>query len=108
MAEEPRRRYRLQYLPLFWDDLNDAVSYIADVLQAPEAAERLLDAVESMILERLEAPTIAPVYKTTRHRPLPYYWFEVGNYMVFYVVFGDVVEVRRFLYGARDLTRMLP
>lgn len=37
-----------------------------------------------------------------------YYWFDVGNYMVFYVVMDDVMEVRRFLYGARDLTRMIP
>jgi hypothetical protein len=25
--------------------------------------------------------------------------------MVFYVVFDDVMEVRRFIYGARDLTK---
>ncbi|MCI8366303.1 MAG: type II toxin-antitoxin system RelE/ParE family toxin [Eggerthellaceae bacterium] len=101
-------QYRLRYLPLFWDDLNSAVSYIADVLEAPETAERLLDSVEAQILKRLSNPTIAPVYKTTRERPLPYYWFEVGSYMAFYVVIDDVVEMRRFIYGARDLTRMLP
>lgn len=26
----------------------------------------------------------------------------------FYVVFDDAMEIRRFLYGARDLTKMLP
>lgn len=46
---------------------------------------------------------MAPTYRTTRERPLPYYWFPVGNYMVFYVVIDDVVEVRRFLYKARNL-----
>ena len=102
------QRYKLRYLPLFWDDLNSAVSYIADVLQKLDAAERLLDNVEAGILDYLGSPTIAPIYKTSRTRELPYYWFEVGNYMVFYVVIGDVMEVRRFLYGARDLTRMLP
>lgn len=107
MDEKPRR-YRLEYLPLFWDDLNAAVSYISEVLQAPEAAERLLDATEAGILSHTENPAHAAVYKTTRERQLPYYWFDVGSYMVFYVVVGDVMEVRRFLYGARDLTRMLP
>lgn len=72
------------------------------------AAARLLDNVEAEILAHLEHPTIAAVYKTTRERPLPYHWFEVGNYMVFYVVYDDVMEVRRFIYGARDLTHMLP
>lgn len=103
-----RQRYELRYLPLFWDDLNSAVSYIADALHSPEAAERLLDATEAAILKQLENPTTAAKYKTTRERPLPYYWFAVGNYMVFYVVFDSIMEVRRFVYGARDLTRMLP
>jgi len=78
------------------------------VLKNPAAAERLLDRTEEVILEHAKAPTIAKVYKTTRNRPLPYHWFAVGNYMVFYVVMDDVMEVRRFIYGARDLTKMLP
>ncbi len=107
MDEKPKR-FKLRYLPLFWDDLNDAVSYIADVLNAPQAAENLLDEIEAGILAYSQHPIMALIYKTTRERPLPYYWFDVGNYMVFYVVIDDVMEVRRFLYGARDLTRMLP
>jgi len=102
------RQYRLQYLPLFWGDLERAVFYVRDVLKNPAAAERLLDRTEEAILEHAKAPTIAKVYKTTRNRPLPYHWFAVGNYMVFYVVMDDVMEVRRFIYGARDLTKMLP
>ena len=102
------KRYRLQYLPLFWDDLEEAVFYIRDVLKNPAAAERLLDKVEEAILEHAKAPTMAQVYKTTRTRPQPYHRFAVGNYMVFYVVFDDVMEMRRLTSGARDLTKMLP
>ena len=102
------KQYRLQYLPLFWDDLEQAVFYVRDVLKNPAAAERLLDRTEEAILEHAKAPTMAQVYKTTRSRPQPYYWFAVGNYMVFYVVIGNVMEARRFIYGARDLTKMLP
>lgn len=104
---DPQPQYKLRYLPLFWSDLNSAVSYIAYELRNPDAAERLIDEVEAKIFEHQQAPTIAPIYKTTRQRPHPYYWFEVGSYMVFYVVIDDVMEVRRLLYGARDLTRML-
>ena len=102
------RQYRLQYLPLFWDDLERAVFYVRDVLKNPAAAEHLLDRTEEAVLEHAKAPTMAQTYKTARDRTLPYYWFPVGNYMVFYVVFDDVMEVRRFIYGARDLTKMLP
>ena len=102
------KQYKLQYLPLFWDDLEQAVFYVRDVLKNPAAAERLLDRTEEAILEHAKEPTVAQIYKTTRSRPLEYYWFSVGNYMVFYVVFNDIMEVRRFIYGARDLTKMLP
>ncbi len=72
------------------------------------AAEGLLSRVEDAILSHLDNPTMALTYRTSREHPLPYYWFSVDNYMVFYVVYDDVMEVRRFLFGSRDLTRMLP
>ncbi|WP_449315637.1 type II toxin-antitoxin system RelE/ParE family toxin [Rubneribacter sp.] len=105
---EFKKRYSLRYLPLFWSDLNAAVTYAAEDLGNPDAAERLLDQVEARILDHLTMPCAAAVYKGTKECSVPYHWFEVGSYMVFYVVIDDVVEVRRFLYGARDLTRMLP
>lgn len=101
-------RYRLQYLPLFWDDLEQAVFHIRDVLNNPRAAERLLDQTERAIIEHAQSPTMARIYSGTGTRTQPCYWFAVGSYMVFYVVYDDVMEVRRFIYGARDLTRMLP
>lgn len=36
------RKYRLQYLPLFYEELNDKVTYIAEKLKNPKAANDLL------------------------------------------------------------------
>ncbi len=104
---EKPRRYSVRYLPLFWEDLSDAASYIAFELNNPLAAERLVDSVEAGIFEHLKNPMMAATYRTTRDRPLPYYWFAVGNYMAFYVVIDDVVEMRRFLYKARNIEAMI-
>lgn len=41
--------YRLRYLPLFYTDLEEKVTYIADKLRNPQAANDLLDAVEAAI-----------------------------------------------------------
>lgn len=98
--------YKLRYLPLFWDDLNEAVTYISKTLHSPVAAERLLDSTEQGILEHAKNPTFGVTYKSRTPRKDTYYWFSVGNYMVFYTMCDDVMEVRRFLYGARDLTKM--
>ena len=39
------KRYELRILPLFEDDLNEIVDYIASRLRNPVAAERLVDDV---------------------------------------------------------------
>ena len=97
------RPYKLRYLPLLWEDLSQAASYIAFDLNNPAAANRLVDNVEAGILEHLKNPTMSPTYPSTRRRLHPYYCFYVVNYMVFYVVIDDVMEVRRLLYKRRDI-----
>jgi plasmid stabilization system protein ParE len=99
------KSYELRYLPLFWDDLNSAVTYIATQLKNPAAAENLLDQTERAILEHAKRPAFGTVYRRSDGRQA-YYWLPIGNYMVFYVVEGNAMEVRRFLLGSRDLTRM--
>lgn len=47
------KKYRLSYLPLFYEELDEKVVYIAEKLQNPKAANDLLDKVEAAILERL-------------------------------------------------------
>ncbi len=48
--------YKLRYLPLFYEDLQEKMLYIARQLQNSQAANDLLDAVEKAILERLSSP----------------------------------------------------
>ena len=43
------RRYKLNILPLFEDDLNEIVDYITYRLRNPLAAEHLVDEVERAI-----------------------------------------------------------
>ena len=49
-------QYELEYLPLFDEELSDAVRYIAQELRNPEAAMKLVDDVEQAIQDRLFAP----------------------------------------------------
>lgn len=101
------KKYRLRYLPLFEQDLMQTMSYIADELKNPDAAEKLVRDVEFAILKRLNHPLAFEPYSSAKKRKYPYYRIYVRNYVVYYVVIGDVMEVRRFLYGARDTDRYL-
>ena len=96
--------FTLRYLPLFEQDLAAVRDYIALNLQNPTAALRLVEDTEKAIIKRLGNPLSFEPYRSARDRKQPYYRINVRNYSVFYVVIGDIMEVRRFVYGKRDLS----
>lgn len=101
------QRYKLSFLPLFEKDLDEITDYIANHLQNPDAALRLIDDIEIAINKRLEIPLAFAPYPSSKNRPHPYCRINVRNFSVFYVVIGDTMEVRRVLYAKRDLDSLL-
>lgn len=99
-------KYKLRYLPLFEQDLIQTISYITNVLKNTDAAEKLVNDIEDAIQERLEYPLAFEPFPSKK-RDYPYYRIYIRNYVIYYVVIGEVMEVRRFLYGARDTNRYL-
>lgn len=95
------KHYELSILPLFEDDLNELVDYITYRLRNPTAAERLVNDVEAAILERLPCAESFEPYHSARERQYPYYRIQVRNFTIFYVVIGNIMEVRRILYSRR-------
>lgn len=105
-------QYELRYLPLFYRDLEQKVLYISDVLHNPKAANDLLDAVESAILERLPIAESFEPYHSLKERRYKYYRIYVKNFVVYYVVIDDegskkIMEVRRFLYNRQDSEKLV-
>ncbi len=49
-----KKEYEIRYLPLFFEELDHDISYIAFELKNKIAANRLLDEVEASVLKRLE------------------------------------------------------
>lgn len=104
MKDKP---YQVRYLPIFEQDLISTANYIADVLKNKNAALRLIDDVEAAILERSDNPVAFEPYRSAKKRDYPYYRIYIRNYVVYYVVIDDVMEVRRLMYGARDTEKHL-
>ncbi|MCL2109511.1 MAG: type II toxin-antitoxin system RelE/ParE family toxin [Oscillospiraceae bacterium] len=100
-------KYILKYLPLFEYDLIAARDYIAETLQNPAAAMRLVEETEKAIQNRLHNPEAFPKYHSIKDRKQPYYTIHVKNYTVFYVVIGNVMEIRRFIYNKRDIQALI-
>lgn len=101
------KEYKLRFLPLFEDDLNEIVDYIAFELQNPIAAEQLVDDVQQAVAERLPFAESFESFRSSRNRKYPYYRISVRNYTVFYVVIDDIMEVRRILYSRRDWMNLM-
>ena len=100
-------KYQLRYLPLFEQGLVEIISYIANVLNDPNAADPLLIDVETAIYARLENVLSFEPYHSARERKHDYYRIYVTNYTIYYVVIDGVMEVRRFLYNASDIEKIL-
>ena len=106
------KKYRLRYLPIFYEDLDEKVTYILEKLKNPKAANDLLDKVEAAIMERLPVAESFETYISVRERRYAYYRIYVDNYIIYYVVIDDnpkdlVMEVRRFLYNGQNRDNMV-
>ncbi len=94
-------RFTLEYSPQFYEELSETIRYITFKLRNPEAAQRLMDDAERAILERLDAPLSFATYYTDSVTGDVYYRINVRNFAIYYVVIGDVMEVRWFRYFRR-------
>jgi plasmid stabilization system protein ParE len=103
--------YTLRYLPLFYEDLEKKLLYIAKELKNPQAANDLVDAVEKAIMERLPYAESFEEYHSKNDRKYPYYRIYVDNYIIWYVVIDEdnnkIMEVRRFAYMGQNQNKLL-
>lgn len=105
-------KYELSYLPMFYDDLEEIVLYISDVLCNGKAAEDLLEDVEKAILERLANAESFESYHSRKERKYPYYRIYVKEYTIYYVVIPvtrekKIMEVRRIIHNLQDRDRYI-
>ena len=107
-----QNKYVLEFLPLFYDDLEGIVDYITIKLKNPDAADDLVEAVFAAIDERLPIAESFEPYQSSLEFRYTYYRIYVKNYIVFYVVRDDdpnekVMEVRRILYNKQNYTKTI-
>ena len=98
--------HKIVYLPLAESDLMDALGYIAYTLDAPKAARDLLAEYDETVQRIAEFPYAYELYRTDRPMKDEIRKVPVKNYVLYYAVFQDRVEIRRFLYGKRDRIRI--
>jgi len=98
-------KYEIEYLPLAVSDLTDIFEYLK--LDSPQATLKLLDHIDKSILQLEDFPYIGVAPKEQRLVNLGYRMLIVENYLVFYVVLDNKVEIRRVIYGKRKYSFLL-
>nr|WP_279591680.1 type II toxin-antitoxin system RelE/ParE family toxin [Paenibacillus sp. F411] len=86
-------------MPIAEEDLLNIIHYI--MLDNPEAALLMADKIDQSISILETFPYCGAIPKDTRLQILNYRMLLVESYLVFYVVLGDIVEIRRILHGKR-------
>ena len=99
--------YKVVYLPIARRQLEEAVTYIAENLCAPDAADDLLNAVDEAARALSEMPYRHALYPLLFAMKREIRFVPVRNYNLFYVVNEDqkTVEIWRFIHQLRAQKR---
>ncbi|MGG4213768.1 type II toxin-antitoxin system RelE/ParE family toxin [Paenibacillus sp. FSL L8-0638] len=101
------KKYKLRYLTLAQSDLLEIVNYISEQLSAPQAAINLVDKLDRAISKLEQFPFSGHLYKKNFKLKDEFRMLVVENYIVFYVVFDDIIEIRRVIYSKRNHEKLL-
>jgi addiction module RelE/StbE family toxin len=99
------KKYRIEYLPIAQKDLTEIIEYIQN--DNPGAALNLLDQIDETVSKLEDLPLMGQVPKDRRLEYLGYRMLIIGNYLIFYVVKDNYVEIRRILHGKRKYSFLL-
>jgi toxin ParE1/3/4 len=99
------KRYRIRYLSTAQKDLFEIFEYI--LKDNPGAALNQLEKFDQTISHLASNPLLGIVPNDERLRRLGYRVLVVDSYLVFYVIKGKVVQIRRILHGARKYEFLL-
>jgi plasmid stabilization system protein ParE len=97
----------IKYLPSFQQELNAIVEYITFTLEAPQAASSLLGELEKAIYNLRDFPLAHRLYRPIKPISTEYRVLTVKNYLVFYVVLGEIIEIHRIIYKKRNLSQLI-
>jgi len=99
------KKYHIEYLPIAQEDLTSIIEYIQ--IDDPLAAQSFLDEVDKTILKLEDFPRMGSIPKDMRLMNLNYRILIIGNYLVFYVVLDEIIEIRRILHGKRQYSFLI-
>ena len=97
--------YKIKIFPTARQDLEEVIGYLNTLFQ--DTALKYYDLLVEEITSLSNMPERWPKPKDLALAAKGYRYLIVKNYLVFYVVVGDTVQIRRILYARRDYRSLL-
>ena len=97
--------YKVRIYPTAKQDMREIVQYLNTLSQ--ESALANYDLLVEKIAGLAQMPERCPQLNDLALRAKGYRYLLVKNYLVFFVVAGDTVQIRRVLYARRDYRALL-
>ena len=97
--------YKIRIFPTAKQDMENVISYLNTL--SPDAALRYYDLLVDEIASLAKMPERCPRPKDLALAAKGYRYLIVKNYLVFYVIAGDTVQIRRILYARRNYQALL-
>ena len=94
--------HKVVYLPTGLTDLSEAIEYLNRIFDAPQAANHLVAALDEVIQNISQFPYSHQLYYTNRPLKNEIRKVPVKNFVLYYAVFEDHIEILRFLHGRRN------
>jgi len=101
--------YRVKLTAPAETDLSEIIDYILKELEAPLAAENMMDAAEEVFRKLEFSPQSYSKVPDDRLSAIGYRWIGIKNYMAFFRIDESqkLVIVDRILYGRRNWQHIL-
>lgn len=101
------KKYNIEYSKEAKEDLIGIKQYIKYNLQEPETANKLISKIRKSIKTLKENPEIYTIIDDDIIRKLEIRKLIVDNYIVFYRIKNDTIEIARIMYGRKNWINLL-
>ncbi len=100
-----KKKSEVRYLPAAQHDLIRILNYIKQ--DNPTAALKLIAEINEVISKLEDFPNMGVTPKDLHLKSLTYKMLVIDNYLVFYVVKDQIIEIRRIIHGKRKYSFLL-
>lgn len=101
------KKYNIEYSAEAKEDFIEIKQYIKYKLQEPEIANNLISKIKKSIKTLKDNPEIYTIIDDDLIRKLETRKLIVDNYIVFYRIKNDSIEIVRIMYGKRNWINLL-